>query len=174
MALILKDTCTGIDCLITKIQNKLNDGLSWTNWENNNRAYVNEIIKDKQNVLVPEIYDSKKEYREAYYNDGFSAINFFILESGYSHNNGFNNGILQAYFQVNLGKLYPAITHRADNEARTEVVKILNAVRGVENISVITGIRNVYSGFYLPQIKYTDLQDYHVFRVDMDVIYNDC
>jgi len=173
--LIQKIAPRGIDINIDKLQVKLFDGLGWDSlpsvtYESNHRAYKNET----SDGIIPEVYDGIKEYREVVFNDKIDASSFFLVDDSRSGESPFNTTV-SVIFQLKLDKIFPNVTHRADEEAHADVLNILKTNQaGAKISSLVVGLSNVYSGLIVDTSKYNDMQPFHVFKVDMDVNYSNC
>lgn len=174
MPLIKKISPVGIDRIIDSIQVVLYNKLGWDSlpnvtYEANHRANKNETA----NGIIPEIYDGKKEYREVYFNDKVDASSFFLIDDTRTGDKLYTI-IVSIIFQLKLDKIFPLITHRADEEAHKQVLDVLEKTTLVKINSLQTGIANVYSGLLVDQSKFDNMQPFHVFKVDIDVNYENC
>ena len=178
MALVLKISPVGIDRIIDLIQVALFNGLNKLGWDSlpgvtyeaNHRAYKNET----KDGIIPEIYDGKKEYRDIYFDDNVSANSFFLVDDSRTGDKKYSI-IISVIFQLKLNKIFPLIDHRADEEAHRDVLNVLERNPTQAKIqSLITGIDNVYSGLRVDQVEFDNMQPFHVFRVDMEVNYENC
>lgn len=161
--LIQKTNPVGIDKMIDRIQERLYNRLGWSNYESYHRVYVNET----ENGLVPEKFESGKDYKEVFFDDKYDATSYFVVTSPVSIDEKAAYPV-SIYFQCKLDALYPTVTHRADEEAHYDVLRVLsNNFKRIEITSQITGIGNVYSGWRQDQIQFTDMHPFHVFRIDM-------
>lgn len=166
MAINTKINPVGIDDVIDYIQNLLYANLSWTNYESYARAYKNETNEN----LMYEVFTSDNDYKEVLIDDRFNATSFFITEDVSTYSERYNTTV-SVIFQLNLKDLYPSILHRPDEEAHNDVLLILqdNPKFDIENIT--KGIRNVYSEIGYGANKFDDLNPYHVFKIDLNVYY---
>lgn len=172
MPLIQKIKPVGIDRIIDSIQVVLYNKLGWdtgTVYEANHRAYKNETEKG----IIPEVYDGKKEYREIYFNDKVDANSFFLVDDTRTGDKLYSV-IVSIIFQIKLDKIFPNIVHRADEKAHKQVLDVLERTTLVKINSLQTGIANVYSGLLVDQSKFDNMQPFHVFKVDIDVNYENC
>lgn len=165
MAIIRKTQPIGIDKVVDQLQDNL-ETLGWSNYEMYSRAYKNETADG----IIAEIYRGNEEYREIFFDDTFDATSFFILEDTQPVVNRSQRleGTLGIIFQVKSIALKPNITHRADEEIHYDVLNALSSnVPKWETIEVVTGISNVYAGLNTDTIQFTDIGDFHVFRVNL-------
>ena len=161
----------GIDVPIIQLQTYLYEGLSFGNWESHDRAYTTEA----ENGLRAEIYTRKGEYEEIFFNDTFDCTSFFIVNPIVDYNEPSYLASQEAslIFQVKLNKVFPNVAHRADEEFRNAIIERLKTYpAGLILNSTETGIRNVYREFEQGRIKYTDMSDFHVLRLNFDINYD--
>ena len=176
MSLIAKTNPIGIDDKIDFIQKLLFNGLTstipgWTNYQSYHRAYINETA-DGQTFEI----EKDKDTPDSLFDDNFNATSFFVLGDTQPFSEGRYTATLAVIFQVKLDKLYPTITdHRPDEEARRDVLKILETEqKNIELTSIEMGIRNVYSEIGFGSQVYDDMSKFHVFRVNLEVNYVPC
>ena len=176
MALLLKVDPVGIDRPIDKIQQALYTGLvtngTWTMYESYHRAYKNET----KDGIVPEIFTGKKDYKDAFTDDGFTATSFFLIpdEVGVLEGSKFQAEI-SIIFQVDLAKLYPNApdSRRFDEEMHNEILNILNDLdANFTDVDYVTSLDSVYAGLDTSKIKWNDLQPYHVVRFTVTANYD--
>lgn len=174
MALIPKTDPKGVDIPIDRIQRLLFNKLTaegWDDYKSYHRVYKN----PKDGGLVPEAYDGDKEYKEVLYNDGLNATSFFTADDNRVLDRASKeySQTISAIFQVDLIKLFPAITHRADEEMHRLVFLALERNNwGYVIDNIVTGVNNVYSGFNTVQLNTDDMSECHVVRFDFNVTYN--
>ncbi len=178
MPLIQKILPVGIDRIIDSIQVTLFNKLGWDSlpnviYESNHRAYKTPGKLEEREGLIPEVYDGKKEYREVYFDDNVSASSFFLVDDSRTGDKLYTI-IVSIIFQLKLDKIFPTIIHRADEEAHKQVLDVLERTTLVKINSLQTGIANVYSGLLVEQSKLDNMQPFHVFKVDMDINYENC
>jgi hypothetical protein len=169
----------GIDFRIVEIQSKiykyLTEKRSWDKYNCYDRAYIN----TKNNQIIPEVYVGNKEYNEVLLNDKINALTYFIVNESRTYDKGFRTTI-SLIFEGNLSRLYPAITHRADEELHKDLFNALYfAFNGGEIKQLITGIDNVYKEFNFStiakeKINTHNIGSYHVCRIDFEIIYKYC
>lgn len=165
--LVLKQNPVGIDLTIDRIQKRIYDLLDWTDYESYHRVYVNETPQG----LVPELFYGDRDYCEVFFDDNFNATSYSIVNSPVDVEN-LSTYSVDWYFQVKLDEIYPSVDHRADEECHEDV---LNAFRkatvGNRQInSLVFGLRNVYRNFYIDEARYTDMQGFHVFKFNLELI----
>lgn len=176
MPLIQKIKPVGIDRIIDSIQKTLFNKLGWdtgTVYESNPRAYKTPGKLNGREGLIPEVFVSDKEYKEVYFDDTIDASSFFLVADSRTGDKNYSI-VVSIIFQIKLDKIFSNITHRADEEAHRQVLDVLEKTTLVKINSLQTGIANVYSGLLVDQSKLDDMQPFHVFKVDMDVNYENC
>lgn len=176
------NTPVGIDVPIRKLQEKLHrelmvkwnlDPLVSTEnalYESYGRVYRNR----KANGYVAEIFTSSNEYKDVYWNDNLYAISFF--GTGTTVKAGEKAEVHLVFF-VNLAKLKPTLTNRADEEVRLDVLNIIQKFKfGFTYNGLDLGIENVlreYPGSYREErLRNVDMHPVHCFRLNFSLIYN--
>lgn len=174
----------GIDVPVRKLQEKLhrelmvkwgldpNDSVQNALYECYGRCYRNR----KQNGYVAELYNGDNQYKDVYWNDELNAISFFGIGSSVK------NGILEKadvhlLFFVNLAKLKPSLTNRADEEVRLNVLNTVEKFNfGFTYTGLDLGIENVlreYPGSYRDtRLRNIDMHPVHCFRLNFSLSYN--
>ena len=177
MAIVTRVNPVGIDLEISKIQATLFNGLTgkgWTGYESYDRAYIN----PRSGGTIPEVYTGNKEYKEVLLDDTFTASSFFLVDPTRTESEGLLTQTVSVIFQADIVKLFPAITHRADEEMHDDIVSSLNEWEGYLS-SIITGIAGVYSALdipddYLNRVSKDDMSNYHVVKIDLEIPYAYC
>lgn len=180
--LITKTSPTGIDNAIQKLQTDLHTKLV-TLWGNSDlyecygRCYKNK----KDNGYVAELFTSGNDYKDAYWNDSLNALSFFSVSDKVEADKGQAKTNVSIIFFVNLTKLKPTITHRADEEVRQDVILSIGTNSfGFHYMGFETGIDNVLRDFPGSRkddgLKAVDMQPIHAFRINLSLIYknNNC
>ncbi len=175
--LITKTNPVGIDWYIQQLQTRLHTELlkTWgvdVKYTCYGRCYRNK----KDDGYIAEVYTGGNEYKEVYHDDGISAISFFGISDKIT-NDVENKARVHLVFFVNLWKLKPTITHRADEEVRQDVFKAIGAQSfGFSFESVDLWLENVlkeYPGSRREQrLKAVDMHPVHCFRFNFKLLYN--
>tara|TARA_R110002020_G_scaffold40164_5_gene118929 strand:+ start:6574 stop:7185 length:612 start_codon:yes stop_codon:yes gene_type:complete len=174
MGIVVKKQPIGVDIPISKINERLYTLLiqnaQWANYDAYHRAYANETRKG----IVPEAYTEQsvntKEYHEVLMNDNVNSTSFFMLNDVNTNDGDLFDNSISIYFQLNTRELYQDVEHRADEEARNDVIVSLKKIPQVKSIdNVVLGLSNVYAGFRQDNLTWDDMQPYHVFRIDITV-----
>lgn len=159
----------GIDKEIQNSQNDLDKYLGWPEIDIYGRVRKNPT----NNGFYPEAYIGNNEYRDVYLNDEVNATIIFIKD-GDSNVDDFGQfwfSDVKCVIMVNLAKVYPNITHRADTEAQIAVIKQLEK----NPMFTITGteeeIADIFSGFNIDKIMTDNMQPYHIFAVTGNMKY---
>lgn len=72
------------------------------------------------------------------------------------------------YFILDVNKIYPDISHRADEEVRKDVINIIESVHGVLITRIAVNIEKVFNRY---EYDYQDdMQPYHCFKIELDLI----
>jgi len=178
MPLIQKIAPVGVDRDIDRINEHIFNELDWESisgvtHEANHRAYLNKIVDG--NLRIPELFNpATKDYEESYFNDNVAASSFFITDDTRTGSRKYKITV-SIIFQLKLEEIFPLINHRADEEAHVDVLNALeDNPTGAKIIGLVTDIDKVYEGLNVSNIKFTDMQEFHVFRVDMDLNYENC
>ena len=188
--IVAKVNPVGIDIEIDEIQISLYNELSWSSAINDYEVYHRAYKNNREDGVVPEVFTNNNDYQEVLMDDKFSATSFFLTPDTINWNDeGKLSADVSLIFQVNLKELYPSILHRADEEAHVEVINVLENSYNVDSIrGITTGISNVYEDLRKKfgkstllaneQSQYDDMEPFHVFKVDFNVLYsnkcNDC
>ncbi len=174
----------GIDVPIRKLQEKLHAslmskwGLDVNNPDQNilyqsyGRCYRNK----KDDGYIAEVYKGNNEYKEVYWDDSLYAISFFGISNELLHDKAEKSEVHLVFF-VNLDKLKPDVSHRADEEVRLDVLSIIGySLFGFNYKSVSLSIENVlkeYPGSRRDdRLKFVDMHPIHCFRINLSLIYN--
>ena len=113
---------------------------------------------------------TKTERKEVYYDDQKAAGgNVFFVEEDEKHTT--KDGILfeakiKIVFMLNLEKIYPGKTYRADSEVQDTCIKLLQKLKSIEITGIEKGLDNVLKGFNTSKIKLNDMQPYHIFSIN--------
>lgn len=182
--LITKTNPIGIDREIQRIQGGLHKHLvsAWNLTDPNvyhchGRVYRN---KREEGDYIAEVFDSNAatggiDYKEVYWNDGLSAISFFHVSDKIENTKGESKVNASVIFFVNVAKLKPTITHRADEEVRQDVI---NFFQGANYTGYETGIDNVlreYPGTRKNAlVAVVERQPVHCLRINLILTYQNC
>lgn len=174
--LVVKDNPVGADWHIQKVQAAMYAKLA-AKW---NTALYNAYGRCYRNKndggYIAEVYIGNNEYKEVYWDDSLAAISFFGINN--IKNSGTNNTAdVHLVFFVDLAKLKPDITHRADEEVRQDVHQAVGKNSfGLTFQSVDLWIENVlkeYPGSRRDdRLKAVDMHPVHCFRFNYTLTYN--
>lgn len=164
----------GIDKEIQSIQNVLYDSLiaKWVNdLDGHGRVYKN---IDQEGKMFPQWYMGQREYKDVYYNDRYSGV--FMFVDGDNHTTEDEvvySADVKVVFMLDLSRVLPSEVDRADMFAQNDVVEILrnNAFNRFKITGITKGVKNVFQGFNTERIKFTDMQPYHCFSVNLNLTY---
>lgn len=166
-------TPLGIDAKIKNIQDALNGHLGFSNVDFYGRVHKN-VNKDFKGI-VPEVYVSKQELKEVFYDDANApGGNIFFVEEDDKHTT--KDGVLfvakvKIVFMLNLDKIYPDATKRADTEVQDHCLKLVRRLKALDITAVEKGLSNVLKGFNIENVKLHDIQPYHIFSINGDLKY---
>ena len=177
MSLVQKTDPIGLDVLIDNFQSFLFTALSpvFTAWESYPRVYIN----PRNDKRIPEYAKDKNDYKEVFYDDNFSITSFFVANETREINDGEIAEVdVALILQADIAKLFPLITHRADEELNNQVyAQSLNYVnsRQFKLISIENGVENVYREFDTSNVKLDDMSNQYVVRFNYRALYDpDC
>lgn len=175
MAVVLKSAPQGIDTTIDAIQNKMYSYLSgqWSNYQSYHRAYIN----PRANGTIFEFYTGNREYTDLLYNDKFDVTSFFVADNNRSFdiNNGTFTQKISIIFQAHIQKLYPTITHRADEEMHKDIFIAIKKTGYDSYIkSIVTGVDNVFNDLNIPgeikdKVSIHDMSNFHIVKLDLEI-----
>ncbi len=183
--LVTKTTAVAEDVPIQKLQSLIHKSLvtKWGLTGNDDPAYecYGKAYRNKtDDGYIAEVYTGGNEYKEVYWNDELSAISWFGLSGPIRHDTIEQVGVHLVFF-VNLAKLKPSITHRADAEVRKDIMDIIGAGRfGFTYESTELWIENVlreYPGSRREdRLKAVDMHPIHCFRLNLQLLFdkNNC
>lgn len=176
----------GIDRAIQQVQTRLHAQLlaKWNlqgapeSYQCHERCYRNRTA----NGYRAEIYEAGNEYRDVYWDDRLAAISFFGISDDIVTGTQSSTDVHLVFF-VNLAKLKPALSHRADEEVRADVESILAAgLFGFEMVDTELWLENVLreypatligqDGLANENLKYVDIHPVHCFRINLQSFYD--
>lgn len=168
----LKTDTVGIDTCIDGYQKHLYDGIceSWclNKFDGYGRVYKNK----KDNLIYPEYYINNKEYKEVLLDDRRNGIMFFSPSDYQDIQGSLTIQKCDVIFSIDLSSLGTS-NHRQDEEFRTRVVTLLNRYRKKKEVNqIVTGLENVYNDYSGVNKYFYDMQDFHHFKVNIDLRYN--
>lgn len=164
----------GIDKEIQSIQTTLYESLvsQWINdLDGHGRVYKNNDIEGR---VFPQWYVGDREYKDVYYNDAFSGLFMFVDSDNHSTiDEVVYSSEVKVIFMLDLSRIFPLETVRADMLAQNDVIEILrnNAFNRYKITGITKGLKNVFQGFNIDKIKFTDMQPFHCFSVNLDLTY---
>lgn len=163
-----------IQSMQTYLYNKLSAkwGTSSSSYQQFGRAYRNQTADG----FTPEVFTSITDYREVYFDDTLAALSFFGVDDVTPYKAGDSTAKVFVVFMVNLNRIKPTFTTRADEEARADVESLLFYIKyGFTMTGYVQGIEEVfkeYSGWKKASgVKYRDMQGFHCFRINFSLLY---
>lgn len=164
----------GIDTLIQSVQADLYEKLEavWSGtFDGYGRIYKN---IDNDGNIKPEWFIGDNEYKEVYYNDETSGNFMFIVDDkSDTTDEVVYTADVKCAFMVDLSKILPTITDRADSFANRDVVSILRDI-AYERFSITgieTKVKNVFSEFDTKGIEFNDIHPNYCFSVNLKLSY---
>lgn len=163
---IKKTDPIGIDKKIQRLQEKLNDSISWLDIPFG-RVYPN---RNADNDIIPEVYSGNNEYSEVFPDSSLKGMCFFDVDHDYDYNPDTteeHTADVNIIFFVNVEKAFPDISHRQDEEVKRDIANLFfNYKRGWEYLGLVDGIENVFENFdYKFSQPIVDMQPFYVFAV---------
>jgi hypothetical protein len=174
--LITKTSPKGVDWYIQALQTKLYDFLlakwSGVNYQSYGRCYRNR----RGDSYIAEVLDSGNEYKEVYWDDSFDVVSFFGIDDTVTKDLQSKVNVHLVFF-VNLSAVKPSISHRADEEARQDVLSLLgNKLNGFIFESLELWTENVlkeYTGSLREErLNAVDMHPIHCFRLNFSLIFD--
>lgn len=167
-------TTVGIDTAIKSLQTTIYDALTVA-WGGNIDSY-GRVYRNMTNdgSVNPRWFFGSKDYTDVYYNDEFSCVFCFIDSENHTTQDEFvYESDVRVVFMVDLERIMPTETDRGDMEAQLDVVNIIKrSYDGNYKVKgIVKGLRNVFKGFDTSNIKFTDMQPYHCFGIDLKLYY---
>ena len=168
------NTTIGIDTVIQELQTDIYDSLT-SSWSGNINAYGRVYRNaDSNGNTYPRVFLGDKDYGDVYYDDNYSCVYCFIDSETHDTDDEimFTSNV-RVVFMVDLNLVKPNETDRGDMEVQYDVVNILREKSyGSYNIKgIVKGVNNVFQGFDTSKIKFSDMQPYHCFGVDIKLNY---
>jgi len=148
----LKDTPDGIDKEINIIQSRLYDKLDFgVDFNGYGRAY---LVGSKPMQFIDD-----NNYKELLTDDSLAG-HFFFLENPKTKKDSLLETEIYIIFILNLKKIKPNVIHRADEEVRVQIYKVLERIRLFDIEEITKGI-DVLSDF---EHTLKDMQPYHFIK----------
>lgn len=165
----------GIDVPIQKLQQKLFDSLldKWSLDVNDYKSYGRCYRNSKEEGYVPEMFVGEgKEYQDLFLDDNHVVTSFFGCEKIPLQNESFRADV-HLIFAVNLTKVGLNVSHRADEEVRMDVYKILKPFPEFIVNEILIGSENVFREYtaWKKLIPDRDMQPNHFFRINFTLNY---
>ena len=123
MALIQRTSPVDVDEEITLFQTYLFNSVGYVDWACYDRVYAN---PKRESGYAPERYTLDGDYEETLYDDGFDISSFFIDAPDRTVNPSDDEILVTVSLivQADLTKLFPAITHRADEQFVNRIIAV--------------------------------------------------
>jgi hypothetical protein len=126
---------------------------------------------------IAELYTGDGQYQEVFYNDALYGQSFFGLGSRLETEGLEQSVDLHLVTFANVKKLYPDLSHRADNEIRSDFQKVFEApIFGFSLVSTEIWLANVlreYPGSRREdRLIAADMGEVHAFRLNLKLVFN--
>ena len=170
MALIQKINPLGLDSEIDDFQTFIYPAVGFVDWECYPRIYQN----PNSRKMLPEYYKGNGEYIEVLYDDKYKVTSFFLANEKRKLLEGGDivEMIVSLIVQADIEKLFPAITHRADEELNNLFLNQSSQYVGNRNFKLIdieNGVENVYREFDTSRLKLEDMSNQYIVRFNYRV-----
>lgn len=179
------DTPVGLDVQIRKLQEKLHPrlmelwGMDKDDPEQNKlfQSYPRCYRNKKNQGYIAELYIGKNEYKEVYWDAKYNVVSFFGVGDIVKHGSATDIADVHLVYFVDLNRIKPGILHRADEEARLDVINLIGKYSfNFKYTGYETGINNVlreYPGSYRDnRLNAVDMHPVHCFRLNFSLSYN--
>lgn len=167
----LKENTVGVDTKIKEYQEYLYDAIV-KDWCLQNFDGYGRVYKNKRNdKIVPEYYVNAKEYKEVLLDDSRDGIMFFSPSDYIENNQSLSIQKCDIMFTFKMSGLGSNQT-RQDEEIRTYIVNKLNDFWDTNGkTKTVTGLKNVYSDYSGVSEYFKDMQEYHHFKISLELRY---
>lgn len=162
----------GMDHKVKLIQNALHLHLGFTGVDFYGR--VQKVLAKDGKSFVPAVHISNKELKEVFYDDVKAPGGnvFFIDDDNHASKDGkLFTAKVKIVFMLNLNKIFPNATYRADSEVQDICIKLVEKIKALDITNLEKGLKNVLKDFNIEQIKLSDIQPYHTFSINGDLKY---
>lgn len=154
----LKNNPVGVDIKIQKLQIKLYENLGFENIEGYGRIYID----NKKGENYPLHFINGIDYKEVLIDDNNNGKFFFVEDEVTDSEMTISKTKVDIIFLVNLANLYPDIPHRADEELKQQVYRLLKKTRFFFPSEIkITKGKDAIKDF---KTKLIDMQPYHFMK----------
>lgn len=175
MGLVVKTNPVGVDTVINDMQNRVWDHLAsfQSDWDSHPRCYVNPKGQDKSKNTAE--FFSNNDYTDVLMSDKVALSTFWLADQNRTYSRTIVTQRVSLIVQCSdLTKLYPEITHRADEELLSAFVDAHESFRigrqALESIDV--GVDEAYSGLDTSDLKFDNMNEFFVFRMNFTVKYD--
>lgn len=152
----IKTSPVGIDKHIQKIQEKLYEKLGYTNIDGYGRVYSLEVEKK----TIPAYFLEGNDYKDVLTDDKLNGQFFFVENEKTKTDGPRMETDIDIIFLLNLKKIKPSVPHRADEEARADISKVLDRIKTFYPKEIIKG-KNALQDF---DTELLDMQPYHFLK----------
>jgi len=165
----------GIDLPIQEMQCLFDDNL-WHHVGTDKKRFYHRVFKNpKDGIIRPEVFtEIGNNYKEVKFDKRLTVLSWFdVSETQDNYIPGQNEKEVGIFFAVNLTELYPTLSHRAVEESHIDVAKVvLMHPSFIMPFNSIVERELAYGDFDTSNLKGYNMQPWHVFRINCNVIYN--
>lgn len=157
----------GIDVSIQNIQNFIDSKIGWKNFDVFGRIYR---INEKPHAFI-----KNNEYRELFTDDRKNASVYFIVDEKHNTKDGISFEVgVKIVFLVNLKLISGQSDTRPDSLVQKQAIDVVRKVKMFHfNDGLETGIANVFKGFKIDGLENIDMNPFHVFSLNGQIVYNE-
>ena len=173
-----KATPVGVDEIIQRKQIELYDSLrtTWGLSENDYLSYGRCYRNQTNEGFVPQMYVGSKEYKDLFIDDNYAVTSFFGVDRIEIVDSVILRGSCHLIMFVDLARVYPSITWRADEEVHQDVYEVMRNDSAMLLKERWVGIDNVFREYNAWRdkskgINNRDMQPLHCFRLNFDLNY---
>lgn len=176
----------GLDAIIQDFQTDLYTELG-TTWSGDISGY-GKVYKNRHSTRenIPEWYRSsriykpewwnasKSDYENVYYDDNYGATFCFLVGDRHTTDDSVVYRVpIKIVCMVDLNKIYPDLTERADALAHKDVIEICRnySFRDFKVSGIQTGIETIFAEYTTTDIKFDDTHPLHCFAVIAEMEY---
>jgi len=162
MAIYARSNRVGIDQAIYRIQNLINDNITWVDTHIYGRIYRNR--KNKDSIYIAESYESGKEYTQIFVDDNKGGIVGFYVKNSREVNQNTIIADVEVICTVNIETIYTS-SLREDEKALIEMNQLLQKAHnmGLTINEVNTKNDVVFTDFDKENIKFRDMHPFFNF-----------
>jgi len=177
---IQKNTCSGIDCALNRLQDEIYYSLSkvWSvDWNCYPRIYKNKRKDERGNeYFVPEYIDGNYEYsKDTLFDDKVGIVSFFLKDDKTTINENHQETDVSLIFSAKINDVYTT-GQREDELFKMDIFQALKQASsaGFKLNSIEDGLNNVYKEFRKEDLTWSNLSNRCLLRFNFTINYNNC